>query len=129
MHKPGFKLQARILHHLFGLVSSEAIQAPLWDVQNVAGGMSAYPNNHAFVQTELAKLLQTSFPNLRPQQIQVGWHTALSKQSSKRGNPPQAAPALTTDRVRPWSFCRQHRFRHACACASSQQRPGKALQI
>ncbi|KAK9798116.1 hypothetical protein WJX73_000475 [Symbiochloris irregularis] len=71
MHKPGFKLQARILHHLFGLVSSEAIQAPLWDVQNTPGGMGAYPNNHAYVQTELAKLLQTSFPNLRPQQIEV----------------------------------------------------------
>lgn len=78
MHKPGFKLQARILHHLFGLVNSEAIQAPLWDVQNTPGGMSAYPNNHAFVQTKLAELLQTSFPNLRPQQIQARARSAQS---------------------------------------------------
>lgn len=71
MHKPGFKLQARILNHLFRLASSEAIRAPLWDVNSTSGGVGAYPNNAAFVHAQLALLLQTSFPNLRPQQIEV----------------------------------------------------------
>ena len=72
MHKPGFKLQARILHHLFGLASSEAIRGPLWDVATTQGGLSAYPNNAAFVHAQLTLLLQSSFPNLRPQQVEVG---------------------------------------------------------
>ena len=71
MHKPGFKLQARILHHLFGLASSEVIRAPLWDVATTSGGVGAFPNNAAFVHSQLTILLQTSFPNLRPQQIEV----------------------------------------------------------
>ena len=32
MHKPGFKLHARILHHLFGVAASGVIKEPLWDV-------------------------------------------------------------------------------------------------
>jgi exportin-1 len=66
-HKPGFKMQARILHHLFGVVQGDAIKAPLWDV--AAAGPAAYPSNAAFVQAHVAELLATSFPNLRPQQV------------------------------------------------------------
>jgi exportin-1 len=68
-HKPGFKLQARILHHLFAIVQGDAIKAPLWDV--AAQGPTAYPNNAAFVQQYVTNLLSTSFPNLRPQQVQA----------------------------------------------------------
>ena len=71
MHKPGFKLQARILHHLFGMANNDAIRAPLWDVASTSGGVGAYPNNSAFVHSQLSLLLQSSFPNLRPQQIEV----------------------------------------------------------
>lgn len=68
-HKPGFKLQARILHHLFSIVQTNAIKAPLWDV--TALGPTAYPSNAAFVQAHVSELLSTSFPNLRPQQVQA----------------------------------------------------------
>lgn len=68
-HKPGFKLQARILHHLFSIVQTDAIKAPLWDVPTQ--GAAAFPSNVAFVQSYVANLLSTSFPNLRPQQVQA----------------------------------------------------------
>ena len=68
-HKPGFKLQARILHHLFAIVQTDAIKAPLWDV--AALGPTAFPSNAAFVQQHTSELLSTSFPNLRPQQVQA----------------------------------------------------------
>lgn len=68
-HKPGFKLQARILHHLFGVVQTDAIKAPIWDVASL--GPSAYPSNVSYVQSHVTELLSTSFPNLRPQQVQA----------------------------------------------------------
>ena len=34
-------------------------------------GATAYPSNAAFVQAHVSELLFTSFPNLRPQQIQA----------------------------------------------------------
>jgi CRM1 C terminal len=131
-HKPGFKMHARILHHLFGVASSDVIKAPLWDVTTKgrsncafslfsqvssglcseypsavpslqlnllnaesaahccaqqsntaaaqpprcpdfpsAAGPTAYPNNAAFVHEFVTNLLTTSFPNMRPQQVQV----------------------------------------------------------
>ncbi|PSC71723.1 exportin-1-like isoform X2 [Micractinium conductrix] len=69
-HKPGFKLQARILHHLFSIVqNTEVVKAPLWDV--AAQGPTAFPTNTAYVQSYVTNLLTTSFPNLRPQQVQA----------------------------------------------------------
>lgn len=69
-HKPGFKLQTRILHHLFTIVQqTDIITAPLWDV--AAQGAAAYPSNVAFVTQYVTNLLTTSFPNLRPQQVQA----------------------------------------------------------
>jgi len=68
-HKPGFKLQARILHHLFAVLQTGAIKAPLWDVSTL--GPTAFPSNSAFVQSHVSDMLSTSFPNLRPQQVQA----------------------------------------------------------
>lgn len=68
-HKPGFKLHARIMHHLFEIVqTTEVIQAPLWDVN--AMGPAAFPDNATFVRERLINLLSTSFPNLTPAQVQ-----------------------------------------------------------
>lgn len=68
-HKPGFKLHAKILHHLFTIVNSGVITAPLWD--EAAKGPTAYPNNAVFVHEFVSDLLSRSFPNLRPAQLQV----------------------------------------------------------
>lgn len=45
------------------------LQGPIWDV--AAKGPTAYPNNLAYVSEFVTTLLATSFPNLRPQQVQV----------------------------------------------------------
>ena len=45
------------------------MKAPLWDV--AALGAAAYPSNAAYVQQYVTNLLTTSFPNLRPQQVQA----------------------------------------------------------
>ncbi|KAL6757535.1 exportin [Haematococcus lacustris] len=66
-HKPGFKLQAHILHLLFNVLTVGSIQGPLWDV--ASKGMTAYPSNTAFVQEHVTGLLSQSFPNLTPQQV------------------------------------------------------------
>ena len=68
-HKPGFKMHVKILHHLFGVVSSDVIKAPLWDV--AALGPAAYPSNAVFVHHHVTQLLTTSFPNMRAQQVEV----------------------------------------------------------
>lgn len=64
-HKPGFKLHARILHHLFALARSDGgtgLAAPLWE----GGAPGAHPSNAAYVTGAVTALLATSFPNLRP---------------------------------------------------------------
>jgi exportin-1 len=68
-HKPGFKMHAKILHHLFGLVGTPIIKAPLWDVSALPA--TAFPNNAAFVHTHVTKLLSVSFPNMQPAQVEV----------------------------------------------------------
>ncbi len=68
-HKPGLKMHAKILHHLFTIVNTDVIKAPLWDT--AALGATAFPNNAAFVHQHVSQLLTTSFPNLRPQQVEV----------------------------------------------------------
>jgi hypothetical protein len=62
-------MHARILHHLFHVIASDVIKAPLWDVASL--GPAAFPNNAAFVHQHVSQLLATSFPNLRPQQVDV----------------------------------------------------------
>lgn len=69
-HKPGFKLHARIMHHLFEIVQTpDVIKLPLWDV--AAKGPNAYPDNASYVREQLINLLSTSFPNLTPGQVQA----------------------------------------------------------
>ncbi|BDA47056.1 Exportin-1 [Coccomyxa sp. Obi] len=68
-HKPGLKMHAKILHHLFTIVNTDVIKAPLWDT--AALGATAFPNNAAFVHQHVSQLLTTSFPNLRPQQVKA----------------------------------------------------------
>ena len=93
-HKPGFKLHARILHHLFGLARPAAeggLPAPLWEGAGAAaaeanGGAAAAPttvgavdpangapwaSNADFVAASVSSLLSTSFPNLRPTQVEA----------------------------------------------------------
>jgi len=67
-------MHVKILHHLFGVVSGDVIKAPLWDVG--ALGPGAYPSNAAFVHAHVTQLLATSFPNMRPQQVEVRWPPA-----------------------------------------------------
>jgi exportin-1 len=66
-HKPGFKQQARILHHLLSVVDGTSIKAPLWDV--AVKGPNAYPSNAAFLRDFVSNLLATSFPNMLPTQV------------------------------------------------------------
>jgi exportin-1 len=91
-HKPGFKLHARILHHLFGLARPAAeggLPAPLWEGAGAAEAAAAagsngastavgavdpatgapWASNAAFVAASVSALLSTSFPNLRPTQV------------------------------------------------------------
>lgn len=70
-HKPGFKLHAALLHHLFALltITPPVIAAPLWDV--AARGPAAYPSNAAFVREHVASMLAASFPNLTAAQVRV----------------------------------------------------------
>ena len=68
-HKPGFKLQALILQHLWNLVMSPSLTVPLWDVESL--GPAAFPSNAAFVRQHTVKLLAHSFPNMHQQQIAV----------------------------------------------------------
>jgi len=68
-HKPGLKMQTKILHHLFLVVSSDVIKAPLWDV--AAQGPTAFPNNSTYVNQQVSQLLTTSFPNMQPRQVEV----------------------------------------------------------
>eukprot|EP00803_Ostreobium_quekettii_P010458 evm.model.scf_31.9 EVM.evm.TU.scf_31.9 scf_31:180059-191953(+) len=70
-HKPGFKLHARILQHLFSIVlKGDVIRSPLWDV-SMPGGAAAYPNNAAYARDAVTKLLCASFPNMHKQQVEA----------------------------------------------------------
>eukprot|EP00899_Mesostigma_viride_P028462 jgi/Mesvir1/8800/Mv02704-RA.1 len=86
-HKPGFKLHALILQHLFNLVDAggpmgmptvpgapgiplgPSLTLPLWDVATL--GANAYPSNAAFVRDSTVKLLTTSFTNLNQAQVEL----------------------------------------------------------
>jgi len=56
-HKSGFKMQSLILSHLFHLVETGQIQAPLWTTGN-------FPNNQAFLGEYVMNLLRNAFPQL-----------------------------------------------------------------
>jgi len=61
LHSPGFKLQSQILAHMFVLVESKAVTAPLWDTAT-----ATYADNSTFLRELLTGMFCTSFPNLRP---------------------------------------------------------------
>ena len=66
-HKPGFKMHAQILQHLFCMVDGDGpapLSVPLWDV--ATRGPAAYASNGAFVREHVTQLLSTSFPNMAP---------------------------------------------------------------
>mmetsp|Transcript_24882 Transcript_24882/g.80999 ORF Transcript_24882/g.80999 Transcript_24882/m.80999 type:complete len:1099 (+) Transcript_24882:98-3394(+) len=66
LHKPGFKLQAMILAHLFVAVESGAITSPLWPQD----GSVAATSNGQYVRELLLQMFTTSFPNLTAAQLQ-----------------------------------------------------------
>jgi exportin-1 len=76
-HKPGFKLHARLLHHLIGVADPVAgLQAPLWGgpADLAAAGLPPDPppaSNAAFLAASLTSLLAASFPNLSPPQAEA----------------------------------------------------------
>lgn len=97
-HKPGLKMQAKILHHLFVVVDTDVIKAPLWDA--AAQGPAAFPSNVAYVQQQVSQLLATSFPNMRPQQVEVRRLVSLAPR------PPHPSPCSERARsggTRPWA--------------------------
>jgi len=65
LHKPGFKLQAMILAHLFLAVESGAITSPLWPQD----GSVPAENNAQYLRQLLMQMFSSSFPNLTPQHL------------------------------------------------------------
>lgn len=63
-HKSGFRYQAIILAHLFEIVESGLLEAPLYSATE------QFTDNRAFVKDFLANMLRTSFPHLQPVQIE-----------------------------------------------------------
>ena len=62
-HKSGFRYQAIILAHLFEIVETGLLQAPLYPPE------SNFTDNRAFVRDFIANMLRGSFPHLQPSQI------------------------------------------------------------
>lgn len=65
-HKSGFKLQALILAHLFEVVVSGRVSAPLFDPST-----AQFPDNATFIQDYSQTLLRNAFPHLQPAQIET----------------------------------------------------------
>jgi len=65
LHKPGFKLQAMILAHLFLSVESGVISAPLWPQD---GSVQA-ASNPVFLRSHLLQMFSSFFPNLTQPQL------------------------------------------------------------
>ncbi|KAG2216466.1 hypothetical protein INT45_011936 [Circinella minor] len=67
-HKSGFKGQTEVLAQLFNLVTSNRIQVPLYDADQVSD-----PNttNAQFLEQYVTALLQNAFPHLQSGQIKV----------------------------------------------------------
>mmetsp|Transcript_26423 Transcript_26423/g.43268 ORF Transcript_26423/g.43268 Transcript_26423/m.43268 type:complete len:1071 (-) Transcript_26423:573-3785(-) len=64
-HMPGFKLQATILQHMFALVETGQVTAPLFDTAQHPG----VPDNRTFLREYVITLLSNAFPNLLPNQV------------------------------------------------------------
>lgn len=73
-HKPGFKLHARILHHLFAVAGPQGIQEPIFSPdQTMPDGRPAagFASNAEYASALVTGLLSTSFPNLRENQVRA----------------------------------------------------------
>lgn len=64
LHKPGFKLQAMILAHLFLAVESGAVASPLWPQDG-----TVHTDNNKYLRQLLMQMFTSSFPNLSPQHL------------------------------------------------------------
>lgn len=62
LHKSGFKMHATLLRHIFHIVETADVSAPLYDP-------SHHANNQAFLRDHVATLLTASFPNLTRRQV------------------------------------------------------------
>lgn len=62
-HKSGFRYQAIILAHLFEIVETGLLQAPLYPAD------SKFTDNRAYVKDYIANMLRSSYPHLQPAQI------------------------------------------------------------
>lgn len=68
LHKPGFKLHAMLLAHLFNAVESNTITTPLWPQD----GTVQASTNGEYLRNLLLQMFTSSFPNLtQPQLTQV----------------------------------------------------------
>jgi exportin-1 len=65
-HKSNFKLQSAVLARMFGLVETNAIQAPLFDPATNPG-----KNNQLFLREYCATLLKNAFPHVQPTQVET----------------------------------------------------------
>jgi exportin-1 len=65
-HKSGFALQVRLLQHMFSVVVSGTLSAPLWDSARHTG----INDNVTFMQQYMAHTLGEAFPNLTANQVQ-----------------------------------------------------------
>jgi len=65
LHKPGFKMHATLLRHMFHLVQMNQVTLPLFDPAQQPPGTT----NPAFLKQHIADLLVSSFPNLTRSQV------------------------------------------------------------
>lgn len=61
LHKSGFPMHVAILSHMFGLVASGEVQAPLWE--SVGSAAPAEGTNASFLRHFTASLLKGAFPH------------------------------------------------------------------
>ena len=65
LHKPGFKLHAMLLAHLFNAVESTTITTPLWPQDGTVQASS----NGEYLRNLLLQMFSSSFPNLTQPQL------------------------------------------------------------
>ena len=68
-HKPGFKMHARILHHLFHIINTDVIKAPLWDVGRARPGR--LPQQRRLRAPARLAAAHHLLPQPAPQQVEV----------------------------------------------------------
>lgn len=68
MHKSGFRLQAQILAHMFNLVETNVITAPLYNPASVANPTMT---NVEYLKDHMANMLDTAFPNISRPRVEL----------------------------------------------------------